>query len=163
MSPPDRADASRQPALGHHTAPDGRPLTLPRGRHDTAFRDRVRARPGVNAAWRCGVGVLGAVVLVAGIIMIPYPGPGWLVVFVGLPILGTEFAWVKHLLDHARARYDRWNAWQRCRHGLVRLAVLAATATVALLALWVLGALGLAAGWLGLDWPALESPLGRLA
>ncbi|HVE95418.1 MAG TPA: PGPGW domain-containing protein [Pseudonocardiaceae bacterium] len=25
--------------------------------------------------------------------MIPYPGPGWLVVFAGLIILGTEFAW----------------------------------------------------------------------
>jgi hypothetical protein len=57
----------------------------------------------------------------------------------------------------------QWNAWQRRQHGLVRLAVLAATAAVVLLTLWILGALGLAAGWLGLGWPALESPLGRVA
>lgn len=123
----------------------------------------MRARPGVKAAWQCGVGALGAVVLAAGVIMIPYPGPGWLGVFAGLAIPGTEFAWAKHLLDHAWARYDRWNAWQHLQHGLVRLAVLAATAAVVLLTLWILGALGLAAGWLGLDWSALESPLGRLA
>ncbi len=123
----------------------------------------MRVRPGANAAWRCGVGVLGTVVLVAGVIMIPYPGPGWLVVFAGLAILGTEFSWAKRLLDHARERYDQWNAWQRRQHGLVRFALLAATAGVVLLTLWVLGALGIAAGLLGLDWPTLDSPLGRLA
>lgn len=95
--------------------------------------------------------------------MIPYPGPGWLVVFVGLAILGTEFDWAKRLLSYIRARYDRWNAWQHRQHGLVRLAVLAATAGVVMLTLWVLGAFGLAAGWLGLDWPVLDSPLGAFA
>jgi uncharacterized protein (TIGR02611 family) len=57
------------------------------------------------------------VVLVAGIIMIPYPGPGWLVVFIGLAILGTEFDWARRLLSYARSRYDRWNAWQHRQHG----------------------------------------------
>lgn len=107
--------------------------------------------------------MLGTVVLAAGIIMIPYPGPGWLVVFAGLAILATEFVWAKRLLERARGRYDQWNAWQRRQHGLVRLALLAATAGVVLLTLWVLGALAFAAGLLGLDWPVLDSPLGRLA
>lgn len=127
------------------------------------FRERVRSRPEMNAVWRCGVGVLGGVVLVAGLIMIPYPGPGWLVVFIGLAILATEFDWARRLRGYARVRYDRWNAWQHRQHGLVRLAVLAATAGVVLLTLWVLGALGFAAGWLGLDWPTLDSPLGVFA
>jgi uncharacterized protein (TIGR02611 family) len=103
------------------------------------------------------------VVLVAGIIMIPYPGPGWLVVFIGLAILGTEFDWARRLLSYARSRYDRWNAWQHRQHGLVRLAGLAAIVGVVLLTLWVLGAVGLTAGWLGLDWPVLDSPLGAFA
>ncbi len=163
MSPPDRAGASRHHAIDSQPAPDDSPPVPPRLGRYTVFRDRLRCRPGTNAAWRCGVGVLGTVVLVAGIIMIPYPGPGWLVVFAGLAILGTEFAWAKRLLDHARGRYDQWNAWQHRQHGLVRLALLAATAGVVLLTLWILGAFGLAAGLLGLDWPALDSPLGRLA
>ncbi len=146
-----------------HLSRDGSPPAPPRDGRYTVFRDRIRSRPGANSAWRCGVGALGTLVLVAGVIMIPYPGPGWLVVFAGLAILGTEFTWAKRLLDHARGRYDQWNAWQRRQHGLVRVALLAATAGVVLLTLWVLGALGLAVGWLGLDWPALDSPLGRLA
>ena len=36
---------------------------------------------------KTGVGFIGGVVLVAGIIMIPYPGPGWVTVFLGLGIL----------------------------------------------------------------------------
>jgi uncharacterized protein (TIGR02611 family) len=34
-----------------------------------------------------------------GIIMIPLPGPGLLVVAVGLAILALEFAWAEHLLE----------------------------------------------------------------
>ncbi|MGH4011571.1 MAG: TIGR02611 family protein [Pseudonocardiaceae bacterium] len=143
-------------------ADDGNLPSPPRGRY-AMFRERMRCRPGMDRFWRCGVGMLGAVVLAAGIIMIPYPGPGWLIVFVGLAILGTEFAWAKRLLDHARARYDRWNAWQRRQHGPVRVALLAATAGLVLLTLWILGALGFAARLLGLDWPLLDSPLGPLA
>lgn len=158
----DRTEAGRQGAVDRHAESDASPPVPPSGRY-AVLRERVRCRPGADKAWRCGVGALGTVVLVAGIIMIPYPGPGWLVVFAGLAILGTEFAWAKRLLDHARAGYDRWNAWQRRQHGLVRLALLTATASVVLLTLWILGALGLVAGWLGLDWPVLDSPLGPLA
>jgi hypothetical protein len=41
------------------------------------------------------VGIVGGVVLAAGIVMIPYPGPGWLVVFMGLAILSREFPWAQ--------------------------------------------------------------------
>lgn len=162
MSALDGAEAGHQGAVDRHAGPDDSLPAAPRGRY-AVLRERVRCRPGADRAWRCGVGALGTVVLVAGIIMIPYPGPGWLVVFAGLAILGTEFAWAKRLLDHTRAYYDRWNAWQRRQHGLVRLALLAATAAVVLLTLWILGALGFAAGLLGLDWPVLDSPLGPFA
>lgn len=144
------------------TDPDPPRASGRRTRH-SAFRDRVRANPATNTLWRCAIGVLGAVVLVAGIIMIPYPGPGWLVVFAGLAILGTEFAWARRLLAYARHHYDRWNAWQRRQHGLLRLALLLATTAVVMLTLWLLGAFEFAATWLGLDWRALDSPLGPLA
>src|SRR5215468_10502274 len=55
--------------------------------------ERIRRSRGLRLAYRIGVGVLGGLVLVAGILMIPYPGPGWLVVFAGLAVLATEFAW----------------------------------------------------------------------
>ncbi len=47
------------------------------------FRARIEERPTMRRAWRIGVAVLGAAVLALGIIAIPYPGPGWLIVFAG--------------------------------------------------------------------------------
>ncbi|WP_369794636.1 PGPGW domain-containing protein [Kutzneria sp. 744] len=37
--------------------------------------------------------IAGFAVLALGIVLIPYPGPGWLVFFAGLAILATEFTW----------------------------------------------------------------------
>lgn len=58
---------------------------------------------------RAFIGIVGGVVVLIGIILIPYPGPGWLVVFAGLAILATEFAFAQRLLDTAESvtRYGR--------------------------------------------------------
>lgn len=95
-----------------------------------------------------------------GIVAIPYPGPGWLIVFAGLAILASEFAWAKRVLRYARGRYDAWTAWLRRQTLAVRLAVLAATGLIVLATLYLLGALYLVAGWVGLGgWTWLQSPL----
>ena len=75
------------------------------------FRARVRRHPVLNVVWRAAIAVVGAAVLVLGILAIPYPGPGWLIVFAGLGILASEFAWAGRLLRFARHYYDRWLAW----------------------------------------------------
>jgi uncharacterized protein (TIGR02611 family) len=51
----------------------------------------VERYPRVRWLYRLGVGLLGTVVAVVGLILVPLPGPGWLIVFLGLAILGTEF------------------------------------------------------------------------
>ena len=71
--------------------------------------------------------MLGTVVLVLGIIAIPYPGPGWLIVFAGLGILATEFTWAGRLLRFARRYYDRWVAWVRRQNKVVQLLLALAT------------------------------------
>lgn len=123
------------------------------------FRDRIRASAALNLTWRIGVGVVGGLVLAAGVVMIPYPGPGWLVVFAGLAILATEFSWAERVLRHAKRRYDAWNAWIGRQHGAVRAAVWTATAAVVVLTLWLLDAYGLVGGWIGLEWGWLSSPI----
>ena len=98
--------------------------------------------------------------LVAGILAIPYPGPGWLIVFAGLAILASEFTWARRLLRYARSKYDAWTDWLKRQTMIVRVAVLLATGLVVLASLWLLGALYLVAGWVGLDsWTWLQSPL----
>lgn len=126
-----------------------------------ALRKRLDGRPTLRLLFKIGVAVVGTSVLVLGIVLIPYPGPGWLVVFAGLAILATEFSWAGRLLSYARARYDRWTRWLAGQHWVVKLLVLTATALVVAALLWLLGVLWTVAGWVGLDtWTWLRSPFG---
>ncbi|ROS54206.1 uncharacterized protein (TIGR02611 family) [Frigoribacterium sp. PhB24] len=83
------------------------------------MRLRLDAHPRLRSLYKIGVGVLGAVIVVVGLILVPLPGPGWLVVFVGVAVLGTEFPaahritqWVRRLARRARLR---WRAWRVAR------------------------------------------------
>ncbi len=53
---------------------------------------------------RIAVTIAGFVVVIVGAILIPLPGPGWLIVFGGLAILATEYVWARRLLNYARAK-----------------------------------------------------------
>lgn len=132
-------------------------------REDTAkgtrHRHRFRRNPALNLTYRIGVGVVGGLVLVAGVLMIPYPGPGWLVVFAGLAILATEFEWAGRVLRFAKRYYDAWVAWLKRQNLLVKGLVLAATGLVVVATCWLLGAFALVGGWFGLDWTWLQSPI----
>jgi len=103
------------------------------------FRDRIRRSPTLHMTYRIGVGVLGAAIMILGLVLVPLPGPGWLIVFVGLGLLATEFAWAERLLDFGRAKLKAWLAWVNRQHLVVRalisLACLAFVAGVVLLTL----------------------------
>lgn len=49
-------------------------------------------------SWQVGVFVVGLAVVVGGVIMLPLPGPGWLVIFAGMAIWATEFVWAQLVL-----------------------------------------------------------------
>ena len=53
---------------------------------------------------RIGVTIAGFFVVLVGLILIPLPGPGWLIVFAGLAILATEYVWAERLLNYAKRR-----------------------------------------------------------
>ncbi|MGQ0776695.1 MAG: TIGR02611 family protein [Pseudonocardiales bacterium] len=125
----------------------------------TRFREWVRSRPGVDLTYRLAVAVVGTAVLIAGVAAIPYPGPGWLIVFAGLAILGTEFLWAQRVLRFLRHRYDAWTGWLRSQPRGVRLMVISLTGVIVLLTLWLVNALGMVAGWLQLPWDWVRSPL----
>jgi uncharacterized protein (TIGR02611 family) len=131
-----------------------------RKRRWARWRDGLRDRPMADVAYRIVVGVVGLAVLGAGIVAIPYPGPGWAIVFVGLAILATEFEWARHALRFTRERYDRVMAWFK-RQGLwVKGLGVVFTVAVVVGTLWLLGALAFAVKLIGLDWPWLKSPIG---
>jgi tellurite resistance protein TerC len=49
----------------------------------------------------------GFTLLLVGVIMFFTPGPGWLVVFLGLTLLAAEFVWAKRLMDRMRHEGNR--------------------------------------------------------
>ena len=51
--------------------------------------------------------VAGFTLLLAGAIMIVTPGPGWLVIFLGLGLLAAEFVWARRLMDRMKRESDR--------------------------------------------------------
>jgi uncharacterized protein (TIGR02611 family) len=58
-------------------------------------------------AKRLAVLVLGGAVLAAGVAMLVLPGPGVIIVLVGLAILATEFAWAERALDATTRRASK--------------------------------------------------------
>ncbi|CAM5622292.1 TIGR02611 family protein [Streptomyces purpurascens] len=58
----------------------------------------IKARRALHVSWQVGVFIIGLAVVVAGIIMLPLPGPGWVVIFGGMAIWATEFVWAQLVL-----------------------------------------------------------------
>ena len=112
-------------ALARPAARSGRPPTS-----STASRSR-------SSGWRC---------LAVGILAIPYPGPGWAIVFLGLGILATEFDWARRLLALRQGALRQGDGLVQPPgpRGCRRLGA-AFTAAVVVATLWLLGALGWAA------------------
>jgi uncharacterized protein (TIGR02611 family) len=67
-------------------------------------RERHRRRP---LAARVGVALAGFLVVLGGILLIPLPGPGVLVIAVGLFLLALEFAWAERALHRAVDQLER--------------------------------------------------------
>jgi uncharacterized protein (TIGR02611 family) len=124
------------------------------------WRDRLRERRRAEFVYRIVVGVIGLIVLGVGIVAIPYPGPGWAIVFVGLGILATEFDWARRLLAYAKERYDKAMDWFHDQHVAIQVLGGIFTALVVAATLWVLGAVDWTAEFVGIDWPWLNSPIG---
>jgi uncharacterized protein (TIGR02611 family) len=124
------------------------------------WRDRLRERPAADLAYRTGVGVVGLAVLGVGILAIPYPGPGWAIVFVGLAILATEFEWAQRLLKYVRKRYDAAMEWFKQQGLWVQILGAVFTAAIVIGTLWLLGAIDFAGEVVGIEHKWMDSPIG---
>jgi len=64
---------------------------------------------------RPAVLIIGWFVVIVGIIAIPLPGPGWLIVFIGVAILSLELHWATRLLSWGIREYEHVTAWYASR------------------------------------------------
>ena len=75
---PDMADDPTPLPEDHHLLRDANDPD------DWAWRRAIRQRPAALAAYRVVVLALGVVLILGGLALVPLPGPGWLVVLLGL-------------------------------------------------------------------------------
>lgn len=81
-------------------------------------RQRLQTWLSAHPVWwqvyRAALIVVATLVIIAGILMLVLPGPGWLTIFLGLAILGTEFAWARRTLTWVRKQVNLWiYRWQK--------------------------------------------------
>jgi uncharacterized protein (TIGR02611 family) len=84
---------------------------------------KIRQNPTGRLALKVGIGVLGGVVVAVGIVLIPFPGPGWAIVILGLAIWAVEFAWAKNLLEFTKRHVQSWTHWIARQTWPIRLLV----------------------------------------
>lgn len=145
----DPVATSRLEARGAAETPrgDGPDLTGvpgPVGRWiDGFWRVRSRAQRGRvgRMLWKAAVSALGLVIIATGIVLLPLPGPGWLIIFAGLGIWATEFAWAGRLLEwtklKVRAVTGAMMRRPRWAKGVIIVLCLAAVYPLWLLYQWV--------------------------
>lgn len=85
-----------------------------------AYRAVLRKNRAMDLTYRITVALVGVAIIVIGIILLPLPGPGWLVIFGGLFVLSTEFEWAERLLEYARDKVHTWTEWVKEQSLLVR-------------------------------------------
>ncbi|MFI6936103.1 TIGR02611 family protein [Streptomyces sp. NPDC050287] len=81
-------------------AADGAKVDGPTGEQGLGSKapEFIKARRMLHLSWQVGIFVIGLAVVVLGIIMLPLPGPGWVVIFGGMAIWATEFVWAQLVL-----------------------------------------------------------------
>lgn len=80
-----------------------------------------------GAIYSWALALIGFIVLLAGAIMIPFPGPGWLLVFTGVGILAIRYNAARSLLFSGAKTYDSFYAWANDKGIVVKSLLFAIT------------------------------------
>jgi uncharacterized protein (TIGR02611 family) len=123
---------------------------------DWAWRRRIRANAHSLRIYRGVVFAVGLVLVLGGLVLVPLPGPGWLIVILGIAVWASEFEPAARLLDFVKARVRAWERWASAQawwvKGLLALGCALVVAGAIWLVLWLTGIPGFVpdgmAGWL---------------
>ncbi len=77
-----------------------------------AWRARLRRNPARYRIYRGVVGVFGTLLVLVGLLLGPFPGPGGIpLILGGLAVLASEFIWARRLLHRARGHATDFARW----------------------------------------------------
>jgi uncharacterized protein (TIGR02611 family) len=72
----------------------------------------------LHVSWQVVVFLLGLAIVAAGVLLLPLPGPGWVVIFAGMALWATEFVWAQLVLRWTKRKVT--SAAQRAFDSRVR-------------------------------------------
>jgi uncharacterized protein (TIGR02611 family) len=104
------------------------------------------------------VGFIGWTVILVGLVLIPFPGPGWVIVFIGFSILAREFDWAKTANEDIRTKYMQWRRWFVAQPRSIQLAFGLLSLATAAVIVWLVNGYGMMNAFLHLNQPWLVSP-----
>ena len=102
----------------------------------TGEREETVAQARVRVALRLVRGGAGSSLLGLGVLMLVLPGPGWLVIGLGLAVLARDVAWAERALERVRSRLPA-DADGNVSRASVATAILVALATIAISIAWI--------------------------
>lgn len=142
-----KAESTPEPAPDDRTDTDGGGSPPARSggrpaRHRGRLYRRLHSNPVLGLTTKIVVTTLGLVVLAGGVVMMVTPGPGIVLIIVGLAILAFEYERAHHWLVKARekaqeAKERAENMDPRVRRRRILLLALAAAVVAGLVALYV--------------------------
>ena len=115
--------------------------------HVRVVRERIRSRRASRAVYRIVVALLGVAITLGGLLLVPLPGPGWLIVFAGLALLATEFDPARRVLEFGRRTLRGWTGWLTRQGIAVRAGVGLGTLACVAVGLWGAAALAGVPDW----------------
>ena len=92
---------------------------------ETGYREETREEARRGVITRLLRMTAGTLVTIIGVIMMPLPGPGLLIVAVGLGILSRDVAWADRLLQIVRRRLPSDSDGRLPRSSIITMVVLA--------------------------------------
>jgi uncharacterized protein (TIGR02611 family) len=102
------------------------------------LRERKERHRQRGKLYRISFAAIGIVIILLGVILIPLPGPGWLIVALGVGMLALEFDRMERLLerilDRLEATSEQLSNPQKLLIGL--LAIAGAAGWIAAIVLW---------------------------
>ncbi len=88
-----------------------------------AWRARLRRNPARYRIYRGAVGLFGVLLVLVGLVLGPFPGPGGIpLILGGLAVLASEFIWARRLLERARRHVTDFAHWAGRQPRCLRMA-----------------------------------------
>lgn len=96
---------------------------------ETGRREETVHKAKLHALWRIGRIGAGSIVLLVGVALLVLPGPGWLVLAVGLTILSRDVPFARRMLELVQARLPQDETGRMPTHVILLLSLGAVLAT----------------------------------